>query len=178
MFNFFKRRREEKEKLKAAEHEGGRLASDLVLAIDADLEERLPKIHENILEVFRGQLNEIYNHNVAPEISPQKIALMDWQILLENLSDYNERVGKQMEEALSEVFEISHLVSVDDLVHTYINDVLDRTKNELLCDAYIELVKAVTEAENKNPTEDGFSMLAKAGVSVEGLAEQLLENEN
>ena len=171
MLNWLKRRRREREAYKFGQDFGKEAAA----AIDSYLLYRLPELHQRLLQVVRERLATIYDDTEIQGATPQLAALAEWQIFLDNVTSFSQRVVAQTRDALPQVYETLRYLKEETIMDQYIEQRANETKNQLVKETYLEVLKAFLEAEKKQPIPDGMHLIAKAATEFKGLAEWVTE---
>jgi len=127
MFKFFARRREEKQRQKAAYQLGYDASTRIITAVDGYLDSRLPELSRNLLAVLSERFTTIYDQ---PEHEPELLARIEWKIFDEHLDTFPDRVKQELQQNIGNWLDLADFGGRE-LVDVYIQNRIDGVVNEL-----------------------------------------------
>lgn len=117
--------------------------------IDHYLETRVETVTVNLLEVFKGQLETVYDE---PEHDPKDIAAIEFKIFGEQIVKFNEEMGQEILDYLTEEFEVlDELGESEALIENIVDLIVNRLEPHiqiLLSGAKVLFDSKIEEIEN------------------------------
>jgi len=148
MFDWIKRKRVREEKptpSQQAAYKSGQEAGEAIFrAVEGYLDKRLPEVSSRFLRVLRERLETIHNE---PGVDPKKVAQIEYDIFVENTTDYPAKMTKEVESGLREWLGLAREIGVGDIVDQHIQRKIVEASASLRLDGALALSEAVTKLQ-------------------------------
>lgn len=151
MFEFFKKRREQREVRQHELEMGRRAGRSLYEAVREYLDGRLPEVSTKLLDVFRQRLATIHNE---PEHPPELVAKVEWDIFQKQINEFPTRMRQEVDANLREWMSVADDLHVREMIDHYVAKRIADASSALTQESLLLLAEAAAAAAPKKPVQE------------------------